>query len=99
MSDERELAADAHALDRRAVRRAFSRAAATYDAAAVLQREVGNRMAQRLQFVKLAPDAIFDAGCGTRGALQMLALRYPSARRIALDLALPMLAAARVRSG
>jgi len=91
-------AADPGALDARAVRRAFSRAAATYDAAAVLQREIGGRMAARLDVVRLAPVAILDAGCGTGDALPHLAVRYPTARRVALDLALPMLAAARVRS-
>jgi malonyl-CoA O-methyltransferase len=84
-------------VDSRAVRRAFSRAAATYDAAAVLQREVGARMAERLAVVKLAPAAILDAGCGTGDALTELALRYPLARRVAFDLALPMLAMARDR--
>jgi len=87
--------ADPGAVDSRAVRRAFSRAAATYDAAAVLQREVGARMAARLDVVKLAPAAILDAGCGTGEALPELALRYPKASRVALDLALPMLTAAR----
>ena len=37
----------------------------TYDAAAVLQREVGARMAERLGIIRLAPGAILDAGCGT----------------------------------
>ena len=37
--------------------RAFGRAAATYDAAAVLQREVATRLAERLDYVKLAPSA------------------------------------------
>jgi malonyl-CoA O-methyltransferase len=41
------------------------RAAATYDAAAVLQREVATRLAERLDYVKIAPDTILDAGCGT----------------------------------
>jgi len=44
-------AADPGALDPRAVRRAFGRAAATYTEAAVLQREVGARMAERLDVV------------------------------------------------
>ena len=56
---------DPGAPDARAVRRHFARAAATYDAAAVLQREVGARMAERLDVVKLAPAPILDAGCGT----------------------------------
>jgi malonyl-CoA O-methyltransferase len=84
--------------DARAVRRHFERAAATYDAAAVLQREVGTRMMQRLDVVRLEPAAILDAGCGTGEALPELAARYPQARRVALDVALPMLAAARART-
>ena len=90
--------ADAAAIDIRAVRRHFGRAAATYDAAAVLQREVGARMAERLDVVKLAPAAILDAGAGTGEALGELGVRYPRARRVAVDLALPMLAAARART-
>ena len=89
--------ADPGALDPRAVRRAFARAAPTYAEAAVLQREVGARMAERLGIVKLAPAAILDAGCGTGEAQGELALHYPKARRVALDLALPMLDAARAR--
>jgi malonyl-CoA O-methyltransferase len=90
---------DAAAIDLRAVRRHFGRAAATYDAAAVLQREVGARMAERLDVVRLAPTAILDAGAGTGEALGELAARYPQARRVALDVALPMLVAARARTG
>ncbi len=88
---------DPREVDARAVRRAFGRAAATYDAAAVLQREVGARMATRLDVVKLAPATILDAGCGTGEAIGALCLRYPAARVVALDLALPMVAAARER--
>ena len=98
MNTERPPNLDPGAVDSRAVRRAFSRAAATYDTAAVLQREVGARMAERLDVVKLDPAAILDAGCGTGEALPELALRYPKARRVALDLALPMLTTARIRS-
>ena len=50
-------APDPREVDPRAVRRAFARAAATYDAAAALQREVATRMAQRLEYVKLSPAA------------------------------------------
>jgi malonyl-CoA O-methyltransferase len=89
---------DFGAVDPRAVRRHFARAAATYDGAAVLQREVGRRMAERLDVVKLAPAAILDAGCGTGDAQAELALRYPAARRVALDVALPMLGMARAKA-
>ena len=93
--------ADGLAPDARAVRRAFARAATTYDGAAVLQKEIGARMAERLDVVRLTPRAVLDAGCGTGGALDTLATRYPGARRVALDLAAPMLdvALARARAG
>ncbi|MDE2004154.1 MAG: malonyl-ACP O-methyltransferase BioC [Betaproteobacteria bacterium] len=86
-------------VDPRAVRRGFSRAAATYDGAAALQREIGARMAQRLDVVRLAPQAILDAGCGTGEAIGELSARYPGVRVVALDLALPMLQLARDRAG
>jgi malonyl-CoA O-methyltransferase len=91
-------APDPRDVDPLAVRRGFARAAATYDAGAALQREIGTRMAQRLDFVKLAPATILDAGCGTGEAVGELAARYPTARLVALDIALPMVAAARRRS-
>jgi malonyl-CoA O-methyltransferase len=86
------------ALDRRMVRRAFERAAGTCDAVAVLQREVGARMAERLGIIKLTPGAILDAGCGTGEALGELRTRYPGARLIGLDLAWNMTLAARRRA-
>ena len=91
-------APDPRDVDPMAVRRGFARAAATYDAAAVLQREIGTRMAQRLDYVKLAPAAILDAGCGTGEAVGELGLRYPGARVLAFDIALPMVVAARRRA-
>jgi malonyl-CoA O-methyltransferase len=84
--------------ERAQVRRAFERAAATYDGAAVLQREVGKRMAERLEWVKMQPATILDAGCGTGVALGELHLRYPDARVIGLDLAFNMAHAARDRA-
>jgi len=97
-TEPRFTAPDPRDVDPRAVRRAFGRAAATYDAAAVLQREVGSRMASRLDYIRIAPHTILDAGCGTGEAVGELAARYAGARVIALDLALPMVAAARDRA-
>ena len=85
-------------LDRRALRRSFERAAATYDAAAVLQNEVCQRMLVRLELVRHDPPVVLDAGCGTGNALAPLARRYPAARLIALDIALNMATRARARS-
>jgi malonyl-CoA O-methyltransferase len=89
---------DSARLDPRLVRQAFERAAATYDAVAVLQNEVGARMAERLGVVKLTPVAILDAGCGTGVALGELHARYPDAQFIGLDLAYNMTLAARQRA-
>jgi malonyl-CoA O-methyltransferase len=86
------------ALDRRAIRRAFERAAATSDAVAALQREVGARMAERLGVLRLAPAAILDAGCGTGEALGELRTRYPDASLVGVDLALGMARAAQART-
>ena len=97
-AEPRFPAPDPREIDPRAVRRAFGRAAATYDGAAVLQREVSARLAGRLDVVKLAPGTILDAGCGTGEAIGELSARYPSARVVALDAALPMLQQARTRS-
>lgn len=91
-------APDPREVDPRAVRRAFGRAAASYDAAAALQREVGTRMAQRLDYVKLSPSLVLDAGCGTGEAVGELGARYAGARVVALDSALPMVESARARS-
>lgn len=86
-------------IDKKQVRRAFSRAAADYDEAAVLQREVCTRMLERLDYVKLQPACILDAGCGTGWGTRQLAARYPAARVVALDLAIGMLRGAGGRSG
>ena len=88
---------DPHRLDAMEVRRAFERAATTYDDAAVLQREIGARMAERLGFVKLDVSMILDAGCGTGIALGELAARYPDASVFGVDLAYAMTRAAQKR--
>ena len=78
-------------LDKRQVRRAFDRAAPTYDAAAVLQHEVCRRMAERLDYIKHQPAVVLDAGSGTGNALPALRQRYPGAHIVAFDLAFAML--------
>jgi malonyl-CoA O-methyltransferase len=76
-----------HIIDKRQVRKAFERAAANYDQAAVLQHEVLNRMLSRLDYVKYSPGLIVDAGSGTGYGTRKLAARYPNARLLALDIA------------
>ena len=81
--------------DKRLVRRAFDRAAQSYDSAAVLQREVGERMLSRLDYVKISPKTILDAGSGTGKGRRDLGRIYPDAAIVELDLSLAMLLKAR----
>lgn len=76
----------------------FALAAASYDEAAVLARETGLRMAERLGYVKLAPKRVADIGCATGDGIRELQLRYAGALPMAVDFALPMLHAVRART-
>lgn len=82
-------------IDKKQVRRAFSRAAQDYDASAVLQREVCIRMLDKLDCIKLQPARIVDIGSGTGWGTRQLGERYPKADLIALDIAIGMLQMAR----
>lgn len=82
-------------IDKHRVRRAFSRAARDYDAAAVLQREVCQRMLERLDYIKLQPARVLDIGSGTGWGTRQLGERYPGAEITALDIAIGMLQVAR----
>lgn len=73
------------------LRQDFGRAAASYDEAAVLARETGRRMAQRLDLVLLEPARFADIGCATGDGVRELQRRYPRALPLALDYAQPML--------
>jgi len=78
-------------IDKKQVRRAFSRAAQDYDAAAVLQREVCTRMLEKLDYIKLQPARLLDVGSGTGWGTRQLGERYPQAEVMALDIAIGML--------
>lgn len=84
------------------VRSDFAAAAASYDSAAALAREVGARMAARLDLVKIAPRRVADIGCATGDGIRELQRRYGSADSgklaLAVDFALPMLHAVRNRT-
>ena len=83
--------------DTRHVRRAFSRAASGYDAAAQLQHAVEARLLDMLDYRddpalrSEPPRVVVDLGCGPGRASAAMQKRWPKARVLALDLALPML--------
>lgn len=78
-----------------AIKSSFEKAAHSYDAAAVLQREIVDRMLERLELIRLDPVRILDAGSGTGYAVPLLQQRFPRAQLIELDLAHSMLAVSR----
>jgi malonyl-CoA O-methyltransferase len=96
MSDISRISDEAAAcvLDTSWVRRSFDRASTTYDAAAVLQRQVREILLERLDLTTLAPRVVLDAGAGTGHGSRALKRRYPAAEVLAVDSALGMLRAA-----
>lgn len=85
-------------LDKRKVAQSFSRAAATYDAVARLQRDVGDHLLQQIPG-NPAPQQIVDLGCGTGFFTQRLRQQYPAAEIIGFDIARGMLDFARSAHG
>lgn len=85
--------------DREQIRRAFGRAAKSYETHAVLQREIESRLLERLELLQAPPARVLDVGCGTGHATALLRKRYRQAEVIALDFALPMLKQARRHAG
>jgi len=86
-------------IDKASARRSFERAAAGYDQAAVLQREIADRLLERLDYMRLAPRLVLDLGAGTGYAIPALRRRFRGARVLALDFALGMLRQARRQGG
>ena len=72
------------------VRESFDRAAPTYDAAAVVQRRVCDRLLDELA-IEQRPARILDAGCGTGYGARGLRERWPGARLTGVDFAPAML--------
>lgn len=88
-----------YALEKRAIAKSFSAAAASYDANAFLQQEVGKRLLERLDYMKLTPERILDIGSGTGACTRALQKRFPKARVFGLDLAFGMAREAQRRRG
>ncbi|MDX2457354.1 MAG: methyltransferase domain-containing protein, partial [Gammaproteobacteria bacterium] len=86
-------------IDKQLVRRAFDKAADTYDAVAALQNEIGDRLLERLDYIRLQPRRILDLGAGTGLFSAALLKRYRKADVIALDIAGRMLQRAQARGG
>lgn len=78
-------------LDRRRIRKAFDKAAGSYDEAAVLQKEVCSRLLEKLDVMKFSPEWMLDAGTGTGEAISTLQHKYKNTQLVLLDLSECML--------
>jgi malonyl-CoA O-methyltransferase len=77
------------------IRESFDRAAATYDAAAVVQRWVCDRLLAGFDHTQTTPGRLLDAGCGTGYGARLLRRQWPEAHITGVDFAAAMLARAR----
>ncbi len=85
-------------LDKTKLRQSFGSASLSYDRVAVLQRQVGLSMLQQAVPAKLS-GIVVDMGCGTGFLTKALLNAEDIERIVALDIALPMLHAARQKLG
>ncbi len=83
--------------DKQRMRAAFEQSAEHYDAVALLQREVADRLLERLEILKMTPATVLDLGSGTGYCSEKIAAHYPRARITSLDLATSMVAKSRGR--
>jgi len=85
-------------VDALAARRFFNRSARHGPPLDVLAREVERRMAERLDYIRLEPRRILDAGAGGGHGMSSLHRRYPKALLVAIDSAHSVLKQAPIRS-
>jgi len=91
--------ADLDLPDRNAICAAFDREAGRYDQYAALEREVGSRLMDRLEFQRRSPGVIIDLGSGTGFFSAALKRRFRKAEVIGLDVSMAMSQAFCRRSG
>ena len=77
--------------DIRRITRIFDRRASAFADVAFLPREVAQRMRERLDYIKIEPRAVLDAGCGTGDDLGPLAERFAQSTVFGIDASRRML--------
>jgi malonyl-CoA O-methyltransferase len=87
-----------HVPDVDAVRRAFDKAAPSYDVYAVLQRAVADHLIDTLSLFSISPERIIDLGAGTGYCAGPIQNRFPKARLTLCDISHEMLLAAEKKS-
>jgi malonyl-CoA O-methyltransferase len=81
------------------ISKAFNKHAKEYEVASKVQQEIGRRMFDRLEFLKISPKYILDLGCGIGSFSLLLKKKFPKATVIGLDLAHAMLLQAKQKQG
>ncbi|MDI9819093.1 MULTISPECIES: malonyl-ACP O-methyltransferase BioC [unclassified Legionella] len=77
----------------------FNKHAAEYEQAAKVQHEIGERLFERLYYLKIKPRYVLDLGCGTGLFISKLKKLYPQAEVVGVDLACAMLREAKKKQG
>ena len=86
-------------LDKRQVRRAFSRAALRNGGRAMIADRIAEGLADRLDGADFSPRRILDLGCGAGAAFADLRRRFPDAEIVGADFSAEMLAQAGTNAG
>lgn len=81
------------------VKQQYQRIAHLYDKAAMLPELMGERLLEKLDFIKLSPHTILDLGTGTGSLIKPLQKRFSKAKIIGMDLSLAMLRQAKQKQG
>jgi malonyl-CoA O-methyltransferase len=89
-SDQQAVPPEPFYADTAALKRNFSSAGASFSKGDALHREIASRMLERMDYIKVTPNRVLDAGCATGAALRGLSQRYPQAQLLALDFAAGM---------
>lgn len=79
-----------HLYQKTQVAQSFSKAAFTYDSAALLQKQTGYLLLEKLSEIPSQPKNLLDMGSGTGYFTQKIAHQYPKSQVIGVDIALGM---------
>lgn len=78
-------------IDKNKVKTTFSNAAPSYDAAAIVQKEILLRLLERIETLAVTGQAVLDIGSGTGLVTDKLNVLLEAEMLVSMDLALPML--------
>lgn len=81
------------------ISRHYDRAAPDYDQHDAFEREVAERLVERMVFTRIPPNRILDLGCGTGSTSHKLLERFPDSEITGLDLSHGMLKKFQDRAG